>query len=185
MATSIIYINGEPTILKSRASTYQTLEFMRQGGSLYHSIHRGSFGYNRDVLVKKALLREKSVDGVLHDELLHNDRTKTELLQYHPSIARFLFYEIFNLSALVYMENYVMNLGEYVSSSVLSTKNYSLYEPVSIKRQLLESLIFLASHNVLHRDLQLKNMFIHSIGGKSTHMHVHSWIIFLKLCLCF
>lgn len=160
------YAYGQaPVSLQSVSSIYECGYFWKRGGRVYHSIHRGTFGSNREVIVKKAWLNGRT-NSVIHDELLSNDRNKTELLQYNPSIVRFFFSDVLNLSVDLYMEKYETNLSDYVNYAGFS-KIYDKYSPVSVMEQLLQTLTFLESHRIFHRDLRLKNMFIHLTGGKS------------------
>lgn len=169
--TTVRYKLGEEPIIMQLASTRFTVGvFWKNGGSVYERIHLASFGNNEKVIAKRSSTAV-TTRGVTNVELIRNDQLKTELLQYNPAIARMFALDVADGFAYFVMEKYHRSLVEYVGQSSVG-KIFRVHNPIEIMRQLIDILQFLGSHDVFHRDLRLKNMFIHLKGGKSIDAYV-------------
>lgn len=155
--------NEEPLVLNAATTSFTIGQFFKRGGRVYHEIKNATFGNNYSVIAKEVKLNNRT-GGVVNDVLVDNDRLKTEALHHHPNIARIFHCDVKQLKMHLIVEQYKMNLSEYVK---VASAYYKLYDPISVVRQLVQTLKFLRTSLVFHRDLRLKNMFIQAISGES------------------
>lgn len=162
----LIY-GGEPAVLTLVTTLFTVGARIKKGERVY-DVYQGSFGRNRKVIAKRAVL-DQVTEGQRHESLVRNDVDKMENLQFNPCIARVFHCSMDKIYAYVAVEEYKFNLRDYVNYACVSD-DYKTYKPTEVCRQTIEAVQFLNKEKIIHGDLRLKNFYVHVIRSKYIHV---------------
>lgn len=132
-------------------------------GSIYNC-YRGSYGTISNVIIKQVRLGSKSATGKDAIELADNEAGLLYELGHESFIARLLFRGTHEETVHLIMQEYTVNMKEYLSGGRQPSGFHIPLEDVA--RQLLETLEFLGVKRIAHQDLRLKNLYIERTFSK-------------------
>lgn len=132
-------------------------------GDIY-TVFRGTFGNYRSVFIKTAE-KAKESNGKTHRHIVQNDLDTMQLLAEFPSFARAYHCQQSPTHVMMIVQAYHEHCEEYVRT-IHNRPVADQIDEQRLFRELFTALGHLHSMQLVHRNLRLKNLFIHRYGGK-------------------
>lgn len=138
-------------------------------GSVY-SLYRGSFGSYPRVIMKHASRNRTFESGKTHGTLVSNDIQMMQILSGSENMARIFHHEYTADDVVLAAELYNYNLSGFLSSVEEGMRRFEDLDPVKVFKQMFEALSFMHEKEIIHRDLRMKNLYIHEVSGESYYL---------------
>lgn len=132
-------------------------------GGIY-SVFEGTYGHYTSVFYKFARKSARR-NGRSHRYLVRNDVRRMEEFAVHPNFAKIITHEITGRHWMLIVQRYSETLQTYVTTIGGRPAADQIDYGMCFK-QLLQGLSFIHSRLLVHRDIRMKNLFIHRFNGK-------------------
>lgn len=144
------------SLFKISSDSYRT-------GSVYR-VCEGIFGDYPSVLVKETVNREAA----------RNEVRMLQRLSDSENIMRLFHVAVTSEKSSLVVQRYDYNLLRYLRE----LKNQEYHQPpafdyAKIFREVFQGLMFMHGKNIAHRNIRLKNVYIHQISGKKIHFKIN------------
>lgn len=133
---------------------YEILEHLGKGGfaHVYRARCRQTGVFVAIKMIDKALMASAGMIGRVRQEVTIHSRLK------HPAILEL--YTFFEDAHYVYLVLELAHNGELAKHFKLGTRGLSEKAAADILRQVLSGVLYLHTHNIIHRDLSLNNLLL-------------------------
>lgn len=133
---------------------YEIFEHLGKGGfaHVYRAKCRGTGLFVAIKMIDKALMASAGMIGRVRQEVTIHSRLK------HPAILEL--YTFFEDAHYVYLVLELAHNGELAKHFKLGTRGLSEKSAADIFRQVLSGVLYLHTHNIIHRDLSLNNLLL-------------------------
>ena len=133
---------------------YEILEHLGKGGfaHVYRAKCRRTGLFVAIKMIDKALMASAGMIGRVRQEVTIHSRLK------HPAILEL--YTFFEDAHYVYLVLELAHNGELAKHFKLGTRGLSEKAAADILRQVLSGVLYLHTHNIIHRDLSLNNLLL-------------------------
>ncbi|CAK1552015.1 unnamed protein product [Leptosia nina] len=137
-----------------RIEEYEILEHLGKGGfaHVYRARCRKTGLFVAIKMIDKALMARAGMIGRVRQEVTIHSRLK------HPAILEL--YTFFEDAHYVYLVLELAHNGELAKHFKLGTRGLSEQAAADIFRQVVSGVLYLHTHNIIHRDLSLNNLLL-------------------------
>ena len=148
--------DGAPPIAlkKDKIGNYQVLDLLGKGGfaCVYRALACKTGQYVAIKMIDKKLMKSANMAGRVRNEAEIHCQLK------HPSIVEL--YSYFEDKNYVYMVMELCAKGELYTFMRANQKIFNEVEASKIFKQIIEAVVYLHSHGIIHRDLSLANLLL-------------------------
>ncbi|XP_068629480.1 serine/threonine-protein kinase PLK4 [Battus philenor] len=147
-------LNVELKMFGEKIEDYELLEHLGKGGfaHVYRARCRKTGLFVAIKMIDKALMASAGMIGRVRQEVTIHSRLK------HPAILEL--YTFFEDAHYVYLILELAHNGELAKHFKLGTRGLSEKAAADIFRQVLSGVMYLHTHNIIHRDLSLNNLLL-------------------------
>lgn len=124
-------------------------------------VFEGSFAHYPRVLVKQLMIADKN-----RRDLAKNEICLMQKLSDSQHIAKMFHINVVMGKASLIVQRYEFNLSQYLNRLVKAGGLTTVYDEPTIFRQVFAGLSFMHEKMIAHRDVKLKNVYIHKASGK-------------------
>lgn len=149
-------------------------------GSVY-TVYAGSFGRHRNVLIKVAR-KDTITNGRTHDYIVQNDIDIMQTMAEEHAFLMFFHVQITATHVMLVVPRFSESLQEYVRT-MGNRPTDKIVDVVKLVRKLWKALTYLHDQFIVHRDLRLKNVFLHRFDGGEISIILIRGILFLIFLL--
>ncbi|EAT38772.1 AAEL009360-PA [Aedes aegypti] len=137
-----------------RIEDYEVYEILGKGGfaSVYRARCLGSGTFVAIKMIDKKLMQSSGMANRVRQEVSIHSQLK------HPSILEL--YTFFEDASHVYLVLELAENGELQRYLRETKKTFNEYEAASVLKQVVDGLLYLHSHHILHRDMSLANLLL-------------------------
>lgn len=142
------------SVFGEKIEDYEILEHLGKGGfaHVYRARCRRTGLFVAIKMIDKALMASAGMIGRVRQEVTIHSRLK------HPAILEL--YTFFEDAHYVYLVLELAHNGELAKHFKLGTRGLSEKAAADIFRQVVSGVLYLHSHNIIHRDLSLNNLLL-------------------------
>nr|XP_019933307.2 serine/threonine-protein kinase PLK4 [Aedes albopictus] len=137
-----------------RIEDYEVYEILGKGGfaSVYRAKCLGTGNFVAIKMIDKKLMQSSGMANRVRQEVSIHSQLK------HPSILEL--YTFFEDANYVYLVLELAENGELQRYLRETKKTFNEYEAASVLKQVVDGLLYLHSHHILHRDMSLANLLL-------------------------